>query len=204
MAAPWDHLAAADADIGAVLAEIGPPPPRDRAPGLDALIGIVMDQQISKAAGAAIKARLDAHWRTPSPAAIDATSDVAFQAIGLSRPKIATLRALAAAIGSGSLDLGSLATMPEPDAFKQLTAVKGIGRWTAEIYLMFALGRHDVWPAQDLALQNAMQAAKRLDSRPDVKRMDLLGEPLRPHRSAAALLLWRYHRHLRGIDLALP
>ena len=204
MAAPWDHLAAADADIGAVLEEIGPPPPRDRDPGLDALIGIVMDQQISKAAGAAIKARLDAHWDTPSPAAIDATSDAAFQAIGLSRPKIATLRALASAIGSGSLDLESLATIPEADAFEQLTAVKGIGRWTAEIYLMFALGRHDVWPAQDLALQNAMRAAKRLDGRPDVKTMDRLGEPLRPHRSAAALLLWRYHRHLRGIDLALP
>jgi len=204
MEACWSHIAAADPDLAGVLETIGPPPPRRRDPGLDALIGIIMDQQISKAAGAAIKARLDSHWGTPSPAAIRATDDATFQRIGLSRPKIRTLRAIADAMEDGGLPLDRLSALPRPDAFDALTAVTGIGRWTAEIYLMFALGHEDLWPAQDIALQSAMQAAKGLDARPDVKRMDALGEPLRPHRSAAALLLWRYHRHLRGIDLSLP
>lgn len=202
--AAWDHIAAADKDLAAVLSEIGPPPARDREPGLDALIAIIVDQQVSKVAGAAIKKRLDAFWGDVTPDGILAATEEDMRGCGLSRPKVRTLKAVAEALDTGTLDFDRLAVVPEADAYAEMVAIKGIGRWTAEVYLMFALGRADVWPAQDVALQAAMQVAKDLSSRPTVKEMDALSEPLRPYRSAAALLLWRYHRHVRGIDLSLP
>src|SRR3546814_12168226 len=107
-------------------------------------------------------------------------------------------RILAEAIADGALDLDGLATLDDEAAIAALTSVKGIGRWTAEIYLLFALGRPDVLPAGDLALCVAAQHLKKLEGRPDVRSMAALGEAWRPHRSAAARFLWPLYRHPGG------
>ena len=115
--------------------------------------------------------------------------------MGFSRQKVRSGRALAEAIASGRLDIDGLARLDDEAAVDQLVQVPGIGRWTAEIYLLFALQRPDVWPADDLAVVKAVQAVKGLAARPGRKEMRGLAEAWRPHRSAAARLFWHYYRH---------
>jgi DNA-3-methyladenine glycosylase II len=150
----------------------------------------VVDQQISLAAGAAIWRRLEAQLAPFEAARLLAASDETLRACGLSGGKIRTLRAIAAAAADGSLDFARVETLPDEAASAMLTAVHGIGPWTAEIYLLTCLGRPDVWPAGDLALQAAAGAAFDLAGRPTAAQLRELGEPWRPWRAVAARLLW--------------
>ena len=122
-----------------------------------------------------------------------ATLREALRALGLSRQKAAFALALAGDLVERRLDLDGLAALDDEPAIAELTKVKGIGRWSAEIYLLFCLQRPDVWPAGDLALQVAMQRLKRLRQRPSPDRLIKLAKPWRPHRGAAAHLLWHYY-----------
>ena len=186
------RLARIDPDLRRAVKLCGPLPDRRRPPGYATLLQAIVGQQVSVAAAAAIWQRVNeagAH----DPARLRAMDDDALKACGLSRPKMRYARALAEAVAAGTLDFDALHAHDDATAIAALSALPGIGRWTAEIYLLFALGRTDVWPAQDLALQAAVQHLKGMRSRPDVKRMDRLAEPWRPHRGVAARLLWRYY-----------
>ena len=140
------------------------------------------------------------HRRFMAPGALAAASDAALRAPGLSAAKIRTLRAIAAAIDDGSLPIASLAALPADEAHALLTAVKGIGPWTADVYLLFCLGHPDAFPAGDLALQEAARVAYDLAARPSVKEFIALAEGWRPWRGVAAKVLWAYYRLAKARD----
>jgi DNA-3-methyladenine glycosylase II len=151
-------------------------------------------QQLSTKSAAAIWARLEAACAPAVTAQrLLELDETAFKAIGFSRQKTAYGRSLAEAVAVGALDLEALASMPEDDAIAAIAALRGFGRWSAEIYLLFALGRADVFPADDLGLQVDMQKLKRLAARPNRKGMDQLAEPWRPLRGCGAIFLWHYY-----------
>jgi DNA-3-methyladenine glycosylase II len=187
-------LAAADPRMAAVIDLVGPVASRRRAAGFGALLKLILEQQVSTAAAAAMWSKLAATLGEITPAAFLTLDDDALRACGFSRAKVAYGRGLAAEVLEGQLDLDRLPAMADEEAIAELTRLKGIGRWTAEIYLMFCVGRADVWPAGDLALQLAMQRIQGLERRPTAKEMYPLAEPWRPYRSTAALLLWGYYR----------
>jgi DNA-3-methyladenine glycosylase II len=190
-----DRLAVIDPDVARALARIGYPEPRVRHPGFAALLRIMVAQQLSTRSAAAIWARVE--QACPPLVTAErflALDEGAFKTIGFSRQKMTYGRGLAEAIAGGALDLEALATVPEEAAIEAISALPGFGRWSAEIYLLFALGRADVFPADDLALQVGMQRLKRLDARPNRKLMDQLAEPWRPVRGCGATFLW----HLYG------
>lgn len=189
-----EALASCDPHIAAAYGAIGVPRRRRQPKGFAGLLRIVMAQQLSVHAARAIIARLDEATGC-EPAPFEALSDERLRALGLSRQKIAYGRAMAQAVNSGALDFRRVHRMSDEEAIAALTEVKGIGRWTAEIYLLFSLGRPDIMPAGDLALCAATQKLKRLRSRPDEKRMRRIAEAWRPHRSAAARFLWHYYAH---------
>ncbi len=180
----------------------GPPPDRRRKPGFTALLRIIAEQQVSVAAAASIWQRVeDFLQQRPDPAAtILRTADEDLAVLGLSRPKIRYFRALATAVQAGTLDIEALETMEDAAAITALTAIKGIGRWSAEIYLLFALERVNIWPAGDLALREGVRMALALKTRPDTSAMDELGEIWHPYRGAAACLLWHYYGGMRNLS----
>lgn len=194
------RLTAAHPSLAAVLAEVGAPEPRILEPGFASLLRIVVGQQVSTASAAAIWNRLVAAGGEDA-AAFLAFDDPALGRIGFSRSKMRYGRALAQAVSAGTLDLAGLAGLPGDEASARLVALPGIGRWTAEIYRMFALGDPDVFPVGDLALREGVRLALDLQERPDQAAADTLTLPWRPERSAAALLLWRLYRHRRGITV---
>ena len=187
------HLAAADPVWAAVLPEIGPLPLRRREDGFAAILGAVVSQQLSTHAADAIARKLQAAGLT-DPVAIAAASDEALRACGLSAQKIRYLRGIAAA----SPDWAALRAMPDDEVLDTLIALPGIGRWTAEIYLKFALGRADAFAAGDLALQEAARILYGLDARPTPAALIEMAEPWRPWRSVAARALWAYYRIAKG------
>src|SRR5690606_6532194 len=158
-----EALAAADPDFAAAYARCGLPAVRRSDPGFAGLIRMIAGQQVSVASARAIIARLEARVQPLTAEAFLALDEAELRAIGLSRPKMRYGRLLAEAVAGGTLDLDGLAGLDDEAAMAMLTALKGIGRWTAEIYLLFALERPDVWPAGDLALCVAAQHLKRLD-----------------------------------------
>lgn len=172
-------------------------------PGYAGLVWVVMGQQISVAAAKAIMARLETALATVTPETVLAASDEELRAAGLSRQKVSTLRESANAVKAG-LDLDALKGLGAEDAIQTLCAVKGIGRWTAEVYLLFALGHPDIFPAGDLALQESARLAFDLDARPKEKELVSRAEAWRPHRAAAARLLWAYYRVARSGRDATP
>ncbi len=189
------ELGQADPRVAAALAALGPPQPRRWTPGFDTLVDVICGQQVSNAAAAAIQAKLRAAVDPLTPAGILAASDETLRAAGVSRQKLAYVRDLAAAVTDGRVDLDRLPAMADEAAIAALVTVKGIGRWTAEIYLLFALGRPDVWPAEDLGLQLGLQHLRGLAERPSGRAMRGAADPWRPWRGAAAHLLWHvYHR----------
>ena len=189
-------LAARDPAIARFYATCGLPPVRRQAPGFAGLLRIMCAQQVSAASARALIGRLDAAARPLTPDTFLALDDAALRAVGFSRQKIRYGRALAADVRSGRIDLDGLAGIADQDtAIAHLTQAEGIGRWTAEIYLLFALGRPDVWPAGDLAVQLAVQRLKGLATRPAPAEMIALAEPWRPYRSAAARFLWHVYSH---------
>jgi len=194
------RLVAADMRFGHVLAVAGRPPLRRRADGFAGLVSIVVSQQLSVASAAAILGRLTAAIDPLEPAAVVRARSDKLKRTGLSAPKIRTLKAIAKAIKTGALDLGALGRLPADDAHAKLTAVHGIGPWTADIYLLACLGHADAWPAGDLALQEAARLLLELERRPTTKEMAALGEGWRPLRAVAARLLWTYYRARKQRD----
>ncbi len=191
------HLGAADPDMARAIAEIGPPPPRSSEPGFGGLLRIVLGQQLSVHAARAIWDRLYAAAGPESlaPARMLAFSDEELARIGFSRQKMRFARALAEAVDANHLDFAALERMADEAALAHLTAIHGIGQWTAEVYLLFALGRPDVMPAGDLALLVAAGKLKRKRKRPTPPQLRRMAEPWRPWRSVAARMLWHYYRN---------
>lgn len=190
-----EALAARDADFARAYADCGLPPVRRNPQGFRGLAGIIVSQQVSIASARAILARLEARLPDWSPAAFLALGEADHRAIGLSRAKSRYALALAEALVSRRLSLGRLRKLEDEAAIDYLTQLPGFGRWSAEIYLLFSLGRADVMPAADLALQVAAQRLKGLPERPSAKALYAMSEAWRPHRSAAARFLWHYYRH---------
>ena len=176
-----------------VLPDLGPLPLRRRADGFSAIVDAVVGQQISIHAAAAIAGRM-AEAGLISAEAIAAADDAALQGAGLSRPKIRYLRGIALA----GVDWTGLRALPDDEVSAALVALPGIGPWTAEIYLKFALGRADAFAAGDLALQEAAKALYELPERPGPAQLIALAEPWRPWRSVAARGLWAYYRLAKG------
>ena len=190
----------ADPRFVALIAETGRPPLRRRSDGFAGLAATVVSQQLSTASAGAIFARLAAAFDPLEPAAIIKARTARLARIGLSRPKIKALKEIAGAVSRGELVLTSLADMAAEEAHAALTAVHGIGPWTADIYLLSCLGHADAWPAGDLALQEAARLAFGLKARPSAKDMVRLAEPWRPLRAVAARVLWTYYRAVKGRD----
>jgi DNA-3-methyladenine glycosylase II len=192
--AALEALGKADARFTALLAKAGRPPLRRRADGFAGLAAIIVAQQLSTASANAIWGRLAAAFDPLEPAAILRARLAKLARLGLSAPKIRALKAIAKAVERGELPLHGLAALEAEDAHNALTAVHGIGPWTADIYLLSCLGHADAWPAGDLALQEAARVAFALPVRPNAKEMQALAEPWRPWRAIAARILWSYYR----------
>jgi DNA-3-methyladenine glycosylase II len=190
------HLMKADPTLNQIIKRVGPcelhaVAPRDP---FEALCMSIASQQLSVKAAATIFGRFSDLFpprRKPTPERVMTLTDDQIRAVGFSRPKVSFIKDLAARVLDGRLDLKGLKKHPDDEVMRQLVAVKGIGRWTAEIYLMFRLGRPDILPADDLGLMNAVHRAYGLRKRPDAKRLRKMGEAWSPHRSVAAWYLWQ-------------
>ncbi len=177
------------------LPAIGLPEARQRPHTLSTLLRIIVAQQLSTKAAATIWGRLaDAMGEEPDPRDLLEAGEDGLRALGLSRQKAGYSLGLARAATDGGLDMAAWPGLDDEDVVERITALKGFGRWSAEIYLMFALGRRDVWPADDLALQVGLQQLMALDERPKSRKLSApLIEHWRPYRSAGSLFLWRFY-----------
>lgn len=186
-----DALARLDPAIAAALVRAGYPEPRIRPRGYETLLRTIIGQQVSVSAAASIWRKLgEAVGHAPD--ALLAASDETLRGVGLSRQKAGYARSLAEAVASGQLDLDALPT-DDDDAIRALSAIRGIGRWSAEIYLLFAEGRPDIWPAGDLAVQIELGRITGLESRPAEAFVRRHADKWRPYRGAAAIFLWHHY-----------
>jgi DNA-3-methyladenine glycosylase II len=189
-----DVVAAEDADLRRAIARVGYPAPRQRDPGFPTLLRIILAQQVSTASAAAIWRKLEgALGGEITPDGLLALDAAALRAAGFSARKAEYARGLCAAVASGTLDVDALAHLEEEAAIAALVQLRGFGRWSAEIYLLFALCRADIFPADDLAIQVAFQRLKRLETRLAGRELRTLAEPWRPYRGATAVFLWHYY-----------
>lgn len=202
LAAALSALIVQDARLAAVLRTAGTVPLRRRPGGLEGLVRIVCAQQLSSASADAIWGRLRAAYEPFDHHSLGRAHAAKLQRVGLSAAKVRTVKALARAVAQGAVDFGALATMAADDAHAVLTAVHGVGPWTADVYLLFCLGHPDAWPAGDLALQEAARLAFGLPRRPTAKEMADIAEAWRPWRGVAARLLWSYYRAVKRRDPA--
>jgi len=191
------HLVAADPRLAPVIEVAGPVAVRRRPAGFEGLANIVVSQQVSAAAADAIWAKLMATLPEVSAAVVLESDDATLRSAGLSAPKIRTLRAVAAAAADG-LDLDGLAERPAEEAHNALTGIKGIGPWSADIYLLFCLGHADVFPVGDLALRNAVAEALELEPVPGPDDLSEIAGAWSPWRGVAAKLFWAYYRARRS------
>jgi DNA-3-methyladenine glycosylase II len=191
-------LLAADARFHPVVQRTGRPQykPR-RKQGFEALMDIVVSQQLSIAAADTIFGRVKEKVAPFTPENLLATSAETLRACGLSAPKQKHMKSIATAILEGALDLKRIRTLHDDDARAHLTAVKGIGPWTADIYLMSSLGRADIWPVGDVGLQAAITRALKLKKRPNEKQMEKLSKDWKPWRTVAARLFWVHEDGIR-------
>lgn len=188
-----DALAGREKAIAAALERVGYPEPRQRPPGYETLLRTIVGQQVSVAAAASMWGKLEATLGPGcTPEVLLAQDFDALRACGLSRQKQGYARSLAELVLSGELDLHSLPADDE-EAIAQLVRIKGIGRWSAEIYLLFAEGRLDIWPAGDLAVQISIGTLFGLPERPSEKAIRDMAEAWRPHRSAMAIMAWHHY-----------
>jgi DNA-3-methyladenine glycosylase II len=190
-------LVAQDPRLAPLLEKAGMPALRRREAGYAGLCHIVCGQQLSTASAGAIRARLFAAFDPFHHDAVRLARNDRLARLGLSKPKIKSLKAIAQAIAKGRIDLDAVGRMEADAAHAALTTLHGIGPWTADIYLLFCLGNADAWPAGDLALQEAARIAFGLKRRPDAKVMVKLAEPWRPWRGVAAHLLWAYYHAVK-------
>ena len=186
-----------DPDLAQILTKFGPPPMWAREPGFPTLILIILEQQVSLASARAAYARLREAASALTPVRFLELDDATLKAIGFSRQKTAYGRSLANALVDKHLDLVKLAMMPDTKVRAELIKIKGIGPWTADIYLLMALRRPDIMPSADLALLTAVQKVKRLASRPIPDELNTLSKNWKPWRSVAARLLWHYYLNER-------
>lgn len=186
-------LTARDAHLARIVRVYGPPPLWARAPGFPTLVHIILEQQVSLASARAAFDRLQAAASPLTPERFLALGDGTLRTVGFSRQKAAYCRHLADAVVRRQLRLPALASMKDWRVREELMKVKGIGLWTADIYLLMALRRPDTWPAGDLALAVAVQRLKGLASRLAPERLEQLGRAWRPWRAVAARLLWHYY-----------
>ena len=188
-------LAERDRRLRAALAEVGTPPMALRGAGFAALLRAIAAQQVSAASARAIWGRLEeAAGGRVTARAVLALGPEGLRAVGLSRPKAGYALSIAGELASRRVSLARIARMPDEEAIAALSSLKGIGRWTAEVWLLFAAGRPDIWPAGDLALCAALQRTLVLDARPTPQQAARLTEIWSPHRSAAAILHWHIYR----------
>ncbi len=188
-----EALALLDRRLAHVIARAGPVPLRRRAPGYQGLAEIIVAQMVSKASANAIWARLEEQAGACDPAAIIALSDAQCRQIGLSRAKETTLKGAARAVLDGKIDPQGLCSLPSEEAIAAMTGIKGIGTWTAEVYLLFCAGQPDIVPAGAVALQGAAGHGLGLESRPDQKTLRKIAAIWQPWRGVAARLLWAYY-----------
>ncbi len=186
-------LSHVDRDLAMIAARFGPPPLWERPEGFATLVYIILEQQVSLASARAAYQRLEAAARPLTAHNFLRLSDEELKQIGFSRQKTAYGRNLAHAVAEGRLDLANLSDCEDEDVRSRLTAIKGIGQWTADIYLLMAMGRPDIWPSGDLALAVAVQEVKGMPARPTPAEMNSLSEAWRPLRAVAARLLWHYY-----------
>lgn len=197
-----DALGRLDPRLVAVRQVAGEVPLRRVDPGFASLVAIVVSQQVSRASADAIMGRLVRLVDPLTPEAFVAAGEAAWRSAGLSRPKMRALTAIGEALACGALDLKSAGELEVGAAIAHMTAVKGIGPWTAEVYLLAAAGHPDVFPAKDVALQSAVGQALGIDPRPGDKALAGLAESWAPWRSVAARLFWAYYRNRRGREAA--
>jgi DNA-3-methyladenine glycosylase II len=196
------ELAVRDSDLARVIRTYGAPPLWVRDPGFPSLVYIILEQQVSLASARAAFQRLRATASPLTPARFLKLSDAQLKQIGFSRQKTLYTRLLAESLVKRHLDLNDLHELSDDAARKFLIALKGIGAWTADIYLLSALRRPDIWPIGDLALAVAVQEVKRLRSRPSPERLEKLSQLWRPHRAVAARLFWHAYLSKRGQNSA--
>lgn len=188
-----DAIAAIEPGFAAALARAGYPEPRVREPGYETLLRTIVGQQVSVASAGAVWRKLEAELGEGcAPDVLLARDYDALRVCGLSRQKQGYARSLAEMVVTGALDLHALPADDE-EAIAQLVRIKGIGRWSAEIYLLFAEGRPDIWPAGDLAVQIETGRILGLPERPSEKATRALADAWRPHRGAAAIMAWHHY-----------
>jgi DNA-3-methyladenine glycosylase II len=187
------QLARRDRHLGSIFRKLGPPPLWARKPGFPTLINIILEQQVSLASAASVFARLKKNVVPFHPARMLELGEVHLKAQGLTRQKTAYCLHLAQSLADKRLRLAQLSRMSDSDAKTALLELKGIGPWSAEIYLLMALGRPDIWPTNDLALATAITELRELPSRPNNNQLAEMAEAWRPYRSVAARMLWQYY-----------
>ena len=198
-----DALKALDPRLIPVIENAGPVPLRLREPSLGSLMKIVVSQQVSVQSAAAIWGRFETVFDPANPTQIAKASDEELQAVGLSRPKIKTLRAIAIEALENGLDCPSLMGKPLDVVNDRLTSIHGVGPWTAEVFTLFCLGHPDIFPVGDIALQHGVQQAFKLDERPKGDVLAAIAKQWSPWRGVAARLFWAYYATYKRRD-ALP
>jgi DNA-3-methyladenine glycosylase II len=186
-------IASMDPDFARTLVKLGPPPLWAREPGFVTLVRIILEQQVSLASADAMFQRLKESITPITPAAVIAAGQPFLRSFGVTRQKAAYFINLAQALETGDLDLEALAEDSDETAIERLTSVKGIGQWTAKIYLLMALRRPDVWPVGDVALATAYKNLKGNPERPTQPELSEIALAWRPHRATAARMLWHYY-----------
>lgn len=193
-----DQLASVDRDVASALRQVGYPEPRVRPAGFETLLSTIISQQLSTHAAATIRQRVFDSLREINADALLAVDPDALRAAGMSGRKVEYARGLATAITEGHFDPDALHALDDASAIIEITRLRGFGVWSAEIYLMFSLGRPDIFPADDLALQVALQKLKNLENKPTTRAARDLTVHWSPWRSAASLLLWRFYQGAPG------
>jgi DNA-3-methyladenine glycosylase II len=192
------ELARRDPDLAGIFKSYGPPPLWRRSPEFSTLVQIILEQQVSLRSAAAIFARLSAAINPFEPEHIRRKGELHLRSLGLTRQKAAYLVHLSTAIVDGELELRRLTRLSDEAARLSLMKVKGIGAWSADVYLLMAMRRADIWPAGDLALAVALKDLKKLEARPSPETLLQHAEQWRPYRAVAARMLWQYYLAQRG------
>ena len=188
-----DALASDHERIARALAQVGYPEERRRDHSFATLARIIVGQQVSVAAAASITRKLvDTLGGDLTAASVLNSPEEDLRGAGLSRQKVSYMQSLATAEASGQLSLTTLPTLSDDEATAAITAIKGFGEWSAHMYLMFSLGRPDIWPVGDLAVREGFKRIQGLEDRPTAAQLKPVGEPYRPYRSALAMLCWRF------------
>jgi DNA-3-methyladenine glycosylase II len=191
-------LARAEPRFAHIVKRHGPPPLWPREPGFRTLVLLMLEQQVSLAQGRAMYDRIANATRAVTPANVARLGDAGLRELGVTRQKSSYLAALAVQLEGKALDLDALATLSDVDADAALDALRGVGPWTAQCYLLFALRRSDVFPAADLALMEAVRDLWKLPARPSPDALARRARAWRPHRAVAARLLWHHYLSERG------